>query len=67
MDLAEFDALAATLRQRSAVAEAQHAREFPVADGRCHDQVWFHFHDAGDDELIAPDFLTFVASKGISP
>lgn len=40
---------------------------FPVVDGRCSEQVWFPFHDAGDDELIAQDFLEFVASRGLKP
>ncbi|GIE86478.1 hypothetical protein Are01nite_29580 [Actinoplanes regularis] len=38
---------------------------FPVADGQCHEQVWFHFHDAGDDEPVAADFLEFVATRGL--
>ncbi|MDI6105896.1 hypothetical protein QLQ12_45730 [Actinoplanes sp. NEAU-A12] len=40
---------------------------FPVIDGCCSEQVWFHFHDAGDDELVAQDFLEFVASRGLKP
>jgi hypothetical protein len=40
---------------------------FPVIDGRCSEQVWFHFDDAGDDELVAQDFLEFVASRGLKP
>ncbi|MFD0971393.1 SMI1/KNR4 family protein [Plantactinospora endophytica] len=40
---------------------------FPVTNGRCHDEVWFRFHDAGDDELVAPDFLHFVAIHGLRP
>ncbi|MEU4626644.1 SMI1/KNR4 family protein [Actinoplanes sp. NPDC023801] len=40
---------------------------FPVIDGRCSEQVWFHFHDAGDDELVAQDFLEFVANHGLKP
>jgi hypothetical protein len=40
---------------------------FPVVDGRCLDEVWFHFHDGGDDELVASDFLEFVASRGLRP
>ncbi len=40
---------------------------FPVVDGRCSDQAWFHFHDTGDDELVAADFLEFVARHGIRP
>ncbi|MFD0743167.1 hypothetical protein ACFQ1L_16295 [Phytohabitans flavus] len=39
---------------------------FPVTDGRCHDEVWFHFHDAGAPELDAADFLEFVAHRGLS-
>jgi hypothetical protein len=38
---------------------------FPVVDGRCLDEVWFHFHDAGDAELDASDFLEFVARRGL--
>ncbi|WP_027346534.1 SMI1/KNR4 family protein [Hamadaea tsunoensis] len=38
---------------------------FPVTDGRCHDQVWFHFHDGGDPELVAADFLEFAARHGL--
>ncbi|MEV4131935.1 SMI1/KNR4 family protein [Dactylosporangium sp. NPDC049742] len=38
---------------------------FPVTGGRCHDQVWFHFHDDGDDEVVAEDFLEFVARQGL--
>ena len=38
---------------------------FPVINGRCSDQVWFRFHDAGDPELAAPDFLTFGANHGL--
>jgi hypothetical protein len=30
---------------------------FQVIDGRCHDEVWFRFHEAGDLELDADDFL----------
>ena len=40
---------------------------FPVVDGYCHEQVWFRFHDGGDDELVAQDFLEFVASRGLNP
>jgi hypothetical protein len=40
---------------------------FPVVNGRCLDEVWFHFHDAGDDELEACDFLEFVARQGLTP
>jgi hypothetical protein len=39
---------------------------FPVINGRCNDQVWFRFHDAGDPELVANDFLTFVANHGLT-
>lgn len=39
---------------------------FPVINGRCSDQVWFRFHDAGDPELAADDFLTFVANHGLA-
>jgi antitoxin YobK len=39
---------------------------FPVIDGRCSEQVWFHFHDAGD-EPVAQNFLEFVASRGLKP
>jgi antitoxin YobK len=38
---------------------------FPVTDGRCHDEIWFHFHDAGDAQLVAADFLEFVADHGL--
>jgi hypothetical protein len=37
---------------------------FRVTNGRCHDQVWFRFHD-GDDELVAADFLEFVVRHGL--
>jgi hypothetical protein len=36
-----------------------------VVDGRCLDEVWFHFHDLGDDEQVASDFLEFVAQYGL--
>lgn len=39
---------------------------FPVTDGHCHEQVWFRCHDAGEDELVAHDFLDFVASCGLN-
>src|SRR6266540_630166 len=39
---------------------------FPVINGRCSDQVWFRFHDAGAPELAANDFLTFVANRGLT-
>jgi hypothetical protein len=38
---------------------------FPVTNGRCHDEVWFRFHDAGEPELDAADFLEFVARHGL--
>jgi hypothetical protein len=38
---------------------------FPVTNGRCDDSVWFRFHDAGDDEPAAADFLEFVAEHGL--
>lgn len=38
---------------------------FPVIDGRCQDSVWFHFHDGGDDEPVAADFLEFMAEHGL--
>ncbi|WP_432049903.1 SMI1/KNR4 family protein [Verrucosispora sp. NA02020] len=38
---------------------------FPVDDGRCRDEVWFHFHDGGAPELEAPDVLGFVARHGL--
>jgi antitoxin YobK len=40
---------------------------FPVVDGRCPDEVWFHFHDDPNDELVASDFLEFVARQGLRP
>jgi hypothetical protein len=40
---------------------------FTVIAGRCSEQVWFRFHDAGDDELVAQDFLEFVANCGLQP
>jgi hypothetical protein len=40
---------------------------FPVIDGRCRDEVWFHFHDAGNPELDAGDFLEFVVRHGLKP
>ena len=39
---------------------------FPVVDGRCRDEVWFQFHDAGEPELDAADFLEFVAHHGLN-
>jgi hypothetical protein len=38
---------------------------FPVTDGRCHESVWFHFHDGGDDEPVAADFLEFMAEQAL--
>ncbi|MEU4623344.1 SMI1/KNR4 family protein [Actinoplanes sp. NPDC023801] len=38
---------------------------FPVTDGRCSEQVWFHFHDAGGHEPVAADFLDFMAEYGL--
>ncbi|MEH1127339.1 SMI1/KNR4 family protein [Micromonospora sp. CPCC 206061] len=38
---------------------------FPVTNGQCHDEVWFRFHDVGDPELHAVDFLEFVARHGL--
>ncbi|TDB78738.1 SMI1/KNR4 family protein [Micromonospora sp. KC721] len=38
---------------------------FPVTDGRCQDEVWFHFHDAGNPELETADFLEFIARHGL--
>ncbi|MEV0567582.1 SMI1/KNR4 family protein [Dactylosporangium sp. NPDC050588] len=38
---------------------------FPVTEGRCHEQVWFHFHDQEDHEPVAADFLEFIAEKGL--
>jgi transposase InsO family protein len=38
---------------------------FPVTDGRCHEQVWFHFHDDNDHEPVAADFLEFIAEYGL--
>ncbi|WP_239159338.1 SMI1/KNR4 family protein [Winogradskya humida] len=41
---------------------------FPVEEGRCLEQVWFHFHDAGDDdEIVAADFLEFLAAHALRP
>jgi antitoxin YobK len=37
------------------------------AGRRCHEQVWFHFHDGGADELVAQDFLEFVARRRLAP
>ncbi|WP_238005275.1 SMI1/KNR4 family protein [Dactylosporangium sp. AC04546] len=38
---------------------------FPVTDGRCHDQVWFHFHDQDDHKPVAVDFLEFIAEQAL--
>ncbi|WP_203904789.1 SMI1/KNR4 family protein [Virgisporangium aliadipatigenens] len=38
---------------------------FPVTAGRCHEQVWCHFHDQNDREQVASDFLEFVAQYGL--
>jgi antitoxin YobK len=38
---------------------------FPVVGGQCSDLVWFRFHDAGDPEPAADDFLAFVAAHGL--
>lgn len=40
---------------------------FPVLDGGCGDEVWFHYHDAEAPTLEAPDFLDFVARRGTQP
>ncbi|NYF57308.1 SMI1/KNR4 family protein [Micromonospora purpureochromogenes] len=40
---------------------------FPVLDGRCSDEVWFHYHDVGDPTPEAGDFLEFVARRGTQP
>ncbi len=40
---------------------------FPVTAGRCHEEVWFHFHDDPAHEPIAADFLEFVAHHGLRP
>ncbi|MEV1147917.1 SMI1/KNR4 family protein [Micromonospora sp. NPDC049799] len=40
---------------------------FPAIDGRCSDEVWFHYHDADDPTLGAPDFLHFAARHGTQP
>jgi hypothetical protein len=39
---------------------------FPLINGQCSDQVWFRFHDAGEPELTANDFLTFVATRALT-
>ncbi|MFF5233246.1 SMI1/KNR4 family protein [Dactylosporangium sp. NPDC000521] len=38
---------------------------FPVADGRCREQIWFHFHDGYERELVAADFLEFIAEYAL--
>lgn len=38
---------------------------FPVVDGRCLDAVWFSYHDAGDPEPVAADFMQFAARLGL--
>ncbi|MEV2238415.1 SMI1/KNR4 family protein [Micromonospora sp. NPDC049891] len=38
---------------------------FPVDDGHCREEVWFHFHDGGDPEREAADVLEFVARRGL--
>jgi antitoxin YobK len=38
---------------------------FPVTEGRCRDEVWFCFHDGDEPEMVAADFLEFVASRGL--
>ncbi|MFI7335827.1 hypothetical protein [Micromonospora aurantiaca (nom. illeg.)] len=40
---------------------------FPVLDGRCSNEVWFHYHGADDSTLEAPDFLDFAARRGTQP
>ncbi|MFI5490476.1 SMI1/KNR4 family protein [Micromonospora echinaurantiaca] len=40
---------------------------FPVLDGRCSDEVWFHYHDVDEPSLEAPGFLEFAARLGIRP
>jgi SUKH superfamily protein len=39
---------------------------FPVTNGQCINQVWIRFHDTGDPEPAADDFLTFVANRGLT-
>ncbi|GAA3449592.1 SMI1/KNR4 family protein [Dactylosporangium matsuzakiense] len=36
-----------------------------VADGRCHEQVWFQVHDDNEHELVAADLLEFIAEYGL--
>ncbi len=38
---------------------------FPVDEGRCRDEIWFCFHDGGEPEAVAADFLEFVVSYGL--
>ncbi|MBL6280293.1 hypothetical protein JMF97_29445 [Micromonospora fiedleri] len=38
---------------------------FPVDDGHCRAEVWFHFHDGGDPEFEAADVLEFIACRGL--
>jgi antitoxin YobK len=38
---------------------------FPVIDGSCLDAVWCRYHDVDDDDLVAADFLDFVAESGL--
>ena len=40
---------------------------FPVLDGQCSDEVWFHYHDASDPTPEAVDFLDFMARRGTQP
>jgi hypothetical protein len=39
---------------------------FPLINGRCSNEVWFRFHDAGDPDLAANDFLSSVANHGLT-
>jgi hypothetical protein len=38
---------------------------FPVIAGRCLDAVWYRYHDIDEDELVAADFLDFIAEHGL--
>jgi hypothetical protein len=38
---------------------------FPVTNGLCDNEVWFHLHESGDRELDTTDFLEFVAKRGL--
>jgi len=58
-----FPTVALSLSSRS----AQETWGFAVIGGHCHEQVWFRFHDAGDDEFVAQDALEFVAGRGLKP